>query len=63
MIIINLNKAKNKYYSMMSKLEGHISKIEENKQKLIKRNNSLSMSANPAVKTKKDKKEKKEEKI
>ena len=60
--LINLNKAKNKYYSMMSKLEGHISKIEENKQKLIKRNNSLNMSANPEVKTKKDKKEKKEKK-
>ena len=34
--ILNLNKAKNKYYSMMSKLEEHISKIEENKKKLLK---------------------------
>ena len=33
--ILNLNKAKNKYYSMMSKLEEHISKIEENKKKLL----------------------------
>ena len=31
--LLNLNKAKNKYYAMMSKLEEQITKIEENKKK------------------------------
>ena len=53
--ILNLNKAKNKYYSMMSKLEEQISKLEESKKKLFISKNSQN------IKTPKTKKEKKEE--
>ena len=63
--ILNLNKAKNKYYSMMSKLEEHISKIEENKKKLLTKsinNNNIKTKKEEDKKDKKDKKEKKEEK-
>ena len=55
----NLTKAKNKYYSMMTKLEEQISKIEESKKKLISNNNSSKNKLN--IKTQKTKKEKKEE--
>ena len=55
----NLTKAKNKYYSMMTKLEDQISKIEESKKKLISNNNSSKNMLN--IKTQKTKKEKKEE--
>ena len=55
----NLTKAKNKYYSMMTKLEEQISKIEEGKKKLISNNNSSKNM--PNIKTQKTKKEKKEE--
>ena len=55
----NLTKAKNKYYSMMTKLEEQISKIEESKKKLISNNNSSKNMLN--IKTQKTKKEKKEE--
>ena len=63
--VLNLNKAKNKYYSMMSKLEEHISKIEENKKKLLTKsinNNNIKTKKEEDKKDKKDKKEKKEEK-
>ena len=63
--ILNLNKAKNKYYSMMSKLEEHISKIEENKKKLLNKStnsNNIKTKKEEDKKDKKDKKEKKEEK-
>ena len=57
--LANLTKAKNRYYSMMTKLEEQISKIEENKKKLNS-NNSSSKNI-PNIKTSKTKKEKKEE--
>ena len=38
--LLNLTKAKNKYYSMMSKLEEQISKLEESKKKLFISKNS-----------------------
>ena len=53
--LLNLTKAKNKYYSMMSKLEEQISKLEESKKKLFISKNSQN------IKTPKTKKEKKEE--
>ena len=63
--LLNLNKAKNKYYAMMSKLEEQITKIEENKKKAINNKSNLTNSTNSNVpKTKKEKKDedKKEEK-
>ena len=60
--ILNLNKAKNKYYSMMSKLEEHISKIEENKKKLLTKSINNNNIKTKKEEDKKDKKEKKEEK-
>jgi hypothetical protein len=63
--LLNLNKAKNKYYAMMSKLEEQITKIEENKKKAINNKSNLTNSTNSnAPKTKKEKKDedKKEEK-
>ena len=57
--IINLTKAKNRYYAMMTKLEEQISKIEENKKKLVSNNNSAKNI--PNLKPQKTKKEKKEE--
>ena len=63
--LLNLNKAKNKYYSMMSKLEEQITKIEENKKKVINNKNNITNSTNSnAPKAKKEKKDedKKEEK-
>ena len=60
--LLNLNKAKNKYYSLMSKLEEHISKIEESKKKIITKK-SLNNSINTSIpKTKKEKKEEEKEK-
>ena len=56
--ILNLTKAKNRYYTLMAKLEEQISKIEENKKKLIFNNNNLST----LPKTKKEKKEEEKEK-
>ena len=56
--IINLTKAKNRYYTLMAKLEEQISKIEENKKKIISNNNNLST----IPKTKKEKKEEEKEK-
>ena len=55
--ILNLTKAKNRYYTLMAKLEELISKIEENKKKLISNNNNLST----LPKTKKEKKEEEKE--
>ena len=63
--LLNLNKAKNKYYAMMSKLEEQITKIEENKKKAINNKSNLTNSINTNVpKTKKEKKDedKREEK-
>ena len=63
--LLNLNKAKNKYYAMMSKLEEQITKIEENKKKAINNKSNLTNSTNSNFpKTKKEKKDedKKEEK-
>ena len=60
--ILNLNKAKNKYYTMMSKLEEHISKIEENKKKLLTKSINNNNIKTKKEEDKKDKKEKKEEK-
>ena len=63
--LLNLNKAKNKYYAMMSKLEEQITKNEENKKKAINNKSNLTNSLNSNVpKTKKEKKDedKKEEK-
>ena len=60
--VLNLNKAKNKYYSMMSKLEEHISKIEENKKKLLTKSINNNNIKTKKEEDKKDKKEKKEEK-
>jgi len=54
----NLTKAKNRYYSMMTKLEEQISRIEENKKKLILTNNS----SKNIPKTKKEKKDEEKEK-
>ena len=60
--ILNLNKAKNRYYSMMSKLEEHISKIEENKKKLLNKSTNNTITKNKKDEDKKDKKDKKEKK-
>ena len=63
--LLNLNKAKNKYYAMMSKLEEQITKNEENKKKAINNKSNLTNSTNNNIpKTKKEKKDedKKEEK-
>ena len=63
--LLNLNKAKNKYYAMMSKLEEQITKNEENKKKAINNKSNLTNSTNTNVpKTKKEKKDedKREEK-
>ena len=57
--LLNLTKAKNRYYTLMGKLEEQISKIEESKRKLISNNNSSKTI--PNLKTQKTKKEKKEE--
>ena len=57
--ILNLTKAKNRYYALMTKLEEQISKIEENKKRLI--SNSGSSKGIPNMKQQKTKKEKKEE--
>lgn len=58
--ILNLTKAKNRYYAMMTKLEEQISRIEESKKKLISNNNS---SKNiPNIKPQKTKKEEEKEK-
>ena len=54
----NLTKAKNRYYSMMTKLEEQITKIEENKKKLILTNTS----SKNIPKTKKEKKDEEKEK-
>ena len=59
--LLNLNKAKNRYYSMMSKLEEQISKIEESKKKFIKKTNTIN-TTNNVPKTKKEKKEEEKEK-
>ena len=63
--LLNLNKAKNKYYAMMSKLEEQITKIEENKKKVNNNKNNLTNSTNsntPKAKKEKKDEEKKEEK-
>ena len=57
--LLNLTKAKNRYYTLMGKLEEQISKIEESKRKLTSNNNSSKTI--PNLKTQKTKKEKKEE--
>ena len=57
--LLNLTKAKNRYYALMTKLEEQISKIEENKKKL--NNNSKSFPNTKAQKTKKE--EEKEKKL
>ena len=54
----NLTKAKNRYYSMMTKLEEQISRIEESKKKLILTNTS----SKNIPKTKKEKKDEEKEK-
>ena len=51
----NLTKAKNRYYALMTKLEDQISKIEENKKKLITNNNNSKTFQN--IKNQKNKKE------
>ena len=53
--LLNLTKAKNRYYALMTKLEDQISKIEENKKKLIANNNNSKTFQN--AKTQKNKKE------
>ena len=53
--LLNLTKAKNRYYALMTKLEDQISKIEENKKKLIANNNNSKTFQN--TKTQKNKKE------
>ena len=57
--LLNLTKAKNRYYALMTKLEEQISKIEENKKKF--NNNSKSFPNAKAQKTKKE--EEKEKKL
>ena len=57
--LLNLTKAKNRYYALMTKLEEQISKIEENKKKL--NNNSKTFPNAKAQKTKKE--EEKEKKL
>ena len=57
--LLNLTKAKNRYYALMTKLEEQISKIEENKKKL--NNNSKTFPNTKAQKTKKE--EEKEKKL
>ena len=60
--LLNLNKAKNRYYTLMAKLEDQIAKIEENKKKIISNKNTKNVNNN-VPKTKKEiKEEKKEEK-
>ena len=60
--LLNLNKAKNRYYTLMSKLEDQIAKIEENKKRIISNKSNKTINNN-APKTKKEiKEEKKEEK-
>ena len=60
--LLNLNKAKNKYYTLMSKLEDQLAKIEENKKRIIQNKNNKNANNN-VPKTKKEiKEEKKEEK-
>ena len=61
--ILNLNKAKNRYYSMMQKLEEQISKIEENKKKILNRSNSINNNPNNAAKEKKEEKKVEAQKI
>ena len=56
--ILNLTKAKNRYYTLMAKLEEQISKIEENKKKFNFNNNNIGT----IQKTKKEKKEEEKEK-
>jgi len=58
--ISNLNKAKNRYYSMMLKLEEQIAKIEENKKKIINKSNS---NNNIGAKAKKEEKKLEGQKI
>ena len=53
--LLNLTKAKNRYYALMTKLEDQISKIEENKKKLITNNNNSKTFQN--IKNQKNKKE------
>ena len=60
--ILSLNKAKNRYYSMMSKLEEHISKIEENKKKILSKSTNIIINKTKKDEDKKDKKDKKEKK-
>ena len=60
--ILSLNKAKNRYYSMMSKLEEHISKIEENKKKILSKSTNIAINKTKKDEDKKDKKDKKEKK-
>ena len=61
--LLNLTKAKNRYYTLMGKLEEQISKIEESKRKLISNNNSSKTIPNLKIqKTKKEKKEEEKEK-
>ena len=60
--ILSLNKAKNRYYSMMSKLEEHISKIEENKKKILSKSTNITINKTKKDEDKKDKKDKKEKK-
>ena len=60
--ILSLNKAKNRYYSMMSKLEDHISKIEENKKKILSKSTNITINKTKKDEDKKDKKDKKEKK-
>jgi len=56
--ILNLTKAKNRYYTLMATLEEQISKIEENKKKFNFNNNNIGT----IPKTKKEKKEEEKEK-
>ena len=53
--LLNLTKAKNLYYVLMTKLEEQISKIEENKKRLITNNNNSKTFQN--AKAQKNKKE------
>ena len=57
--LLNLTKAKNRYYALMTKLEEQISKIEENKKKF--NNNSKTFPNTKVQKTKKE--EEKEKKL
>ena len=53
--LLNLTKAKNRYYALMTKLEDQVSKIEENKKKLFTNNNNSKTFQN--IKNQKNKKE------